>query len=118
VLSVFSDVKLDLSVATWIPDPTEAHLDLWAITLIIENIYSFEFLKLASHGVTHVILHPMEETTFNSRFTQRSYDHLTCERSTLTLSPSQKFCLRIGSKLIDCSTWMIGWRPTHFFLAT
>jgi hypothetical protein len=39
VRSDFGDVKLDLSVATWLPDPTQAYLDPWAITLIIENIY-------------------------------------------------------------------------------
>jgi hypothetical protein len=41
VQSVSGDVKLDLSVATWLPGPTESSLNLWAITLIIENIYSF-----------------------------------------------------------------------------
>jgi hypothetical protein len=38
--------------------------------------------------------------------------------SNLTLSPSQKFCLGIGLKLLDCSTWMIRWRSTRCFLAT
>jgi hypothetical protein len=31
---------------------------LWAITLIIENIYFFQVLKFASQGVARVILHP------------------------------------------------------------
>jgi hypothetical protein len=41
VQSDSGDVNLDISVATWVSDPTEASLDLCAITLIIENIYSF-----------------------------------------------------------------------------
>jgi hypothetical protein len=32
--------------------------------------------------------------------------------------PSQKFCLEIGSKLLDRSPWMIRWRSTCCFLAT
>jgi hypothetical protein len=57
------DIKLDLSVVTWVPgtwvpDPIEISLDLWVITLIIENIYFFQVLKFASQGVARVILHP------------------------------------------------------------
>jgi hypothetical protein len=73
VQSDSGEVKLDLSVAIWVPDSTEASLDLWAITLIIENIYS-QFLKFASQGVTDVILHPTKEITLDLGFTQRCYD--------------------------------------------
>jgi hypothetical protein len=71
------DVKRDPSLATWVPDPTEASSDLWATILIIECVYLFYFLKFASLGVTQVILHPTEETALNSEFARRSYDHLT-----------------------------------------
>jgi hypothetical protein len=73
VQSDSGEVKLDLSVAIWVPDSTEASLDLWAITLIIENIYS-QFLKFASQGVTDVILHPTKEITLDLGFAQRCYD--------------------------------------------
>jgi hypothetical protein len=76
--------------------------------------YILFLLKFASQGVDHVILHPLEKTTLDLGFTWMSYDHLMCERITLTLSPSQMFCLRIGSKLTKCSTWMIWWWPTRF----
>jgi hypothetical protein len=38
--------------------------------------------------------------------------------SNLTISPSHNFCLGIGSKLLDCSAWMIRWRSTRYYLAT
>jgi hypothetical protein len=60
-------------------------------------------------GVTQVIQHPTEETTLDSEFTRRSYDHLTHGGSNLTSYPSQEFWLRIGSKLLDFSTRMIRW---------
>jgi hypothetical protein len=41
VQSDSDDVKLHLSVATWVLEPTEVSLDLWVITLFIENIYFF-----------------------------------------------------------------------------
>jgi hypothetical protein len=41
VQSVSGDVKLDLSVATWVSDPTEDSFYLWVITLITVNMYSF-----------------------------------------------------------------------------
>jgi hypothetical protein len=78
------DVKRDLSLATWVLDPTEASSDLWATNSIIECVYLFYFLKFASLGVTHVILHPMEETTLDSEFARRRYDHLTHGGSNLT----------------------------------
>jgi hypothetical protein len=78
------DVKRDLSFATWVPDPTEASSDLWATTLIIECVYLFKFIKFASLGVTQVILHPTEETTLDSEFARRSYDHLMHGGSNLT----------------------------------
>jgi hypothetical protein len=40
VQSVSGDVKLDLSAAMWVPGPRESSLNLCAINLIIENIYS------------------------------------------------------------------------------
>ena len=78
------DVKRNLSLATWVPDRTEASSDLWATTLIIECVYLFYFLKLASLGVTQDILHPTEETALDSEFARRSYDHLTHGGSNLT----------------------------------
>ena len=84
VQSDSGDVKLDLSLATWVPDPTEGSSDLWATTLIIECVYLFYFLKFASLGVTQVILHPTDETALNSEFARRSYDHLMHGRSNLT----------------------------------
>jgi hypothetical protein len=60
-----------------VPDPTEDSSDLWATNLIIECVYLLYFLKFASLGVTQVILHPTEETTLDSEFVRRSYDHLT-----------------------------------------
>jgi hypothetical protein len=118
VQSVSGDVKLGLSLATWVPDPTEASSDLSGNTLIIERVYLFLFLKFASLGLAHVILYPMEETTLESGFALRSFDNLTPGVSNLTLSPSRKFCLGIGSKVLDWSTWMIRWRSTCCFLAT
>jgi hypothetical protein len=41
VQSASGNVKLDLSVVTWVSDPIEASFYFWAITLIIVNIYSF-----------------------------------------------------------------------------
>jgi hypothetical protein len=55
------DVKRDLSLATWVPDPTEPPLDLWATILIIECVYLFYFLKFPSLVFTQFILHPTEE---------------------------------------------------------
>jgi hypothetical protein len=78
------DVKQDVSLATWVPDPTEGSSDLWATTLIIECVYLFYFLKFASLGVTHVILHATEETTLDSEFARRSDDHLTHGGSNLS----------------------------------
>jgi hypothetical protein len=78
------DVKRDLSLSTWVPDPTEASSDLWATILIIECVYLFYFLKFASLRVRHVILHPTEETALNSEFARRSYDHLTHGGSNIT----------------------------------
>jgi hypothetical protein len=46
-----------------------------------------------------------------------SYDNHTPGVSNLTLYPSQKFCLGIGSKLLDCSAWVIRRRSTRCFLA-
>jgi FPC/CPF motif-containing protein YcgG len=60
----------------------------------------------------------MEETALDSRFARMSYDNHTPGVSNLTLSPSQKFCLGIGSKLLDCSAWVIQRRSTRCFLAT
>jgi hypothetical protein len=57
---------------------------LWATTLIIECVYLLYFLKFASPGVTHVILHPTEETVLNSEFARRSYGHLTHGGTNLT----------------------------------
>jgi hypothetical protein len=48
---------------------------------------SSNFLKFTSLGVTHVILHPTEETGLDLGFARRSYDHLTRGGSNLTLSP-------------------------------
>jgi hypothetical protein len=79
-----SDVKRDLSLATLVPDPTEASSDLWATILIIECVYLFYFLKFASLVFTQVILHPTEETALDSEFARRSYDHLTHGGSNLT----------------------------------
>jgi hypothetical protein len=78
------DVKRDLSLATWVPDPTEASSDLWATTLIKEYVYFLYFLKFTSLRVTQVILHPTEETSLDSEFARRSYDHLTHGGSNLT----------------------------------
>ena len=78
------DVKRDLSLATWVPDPTEASLDMWATNLIIECVYLFYFPKFASLVLTHVILHPTEETALDSEFARRSYDHHTHGGSNLT----------------------------------
>jgi hypothetical protein len=78
------DVKRDLSLATWVPDPTEASSDLWATILIIECVYLFYFLKFTSLVFTQVILHPTEETTLDSEFARRRYDHLTHGGSNLT----------------------------------
>jgi hypothetical protein len=71
------DVKRDLSLVTWVPDPTEPSSDLWATNLIIECVYLFYFLKFASLVFTQVILHPTEETALHSEFARRSNDHLT-----------------------------------------
>jgi hypothetical protein len=60
----------------------------------------------------------MEETALDSRFARMSYDNHAPEVSNLTLSPSQKFCLGIGSKLLDWSVWMIRQQSTCCFLAT
>jgi hypothetical protein len=68
VQSHSDDVKLDLSLATWVPDPTAVSSDLWATPLINKCVYLFSFLKFASLGVAHVILHPTEETTLDSGF--------------------------------------------------
>jgi hypothetical protein len=78
------DVKRDLSLATWVPDQTEASSDLWATSLIIECVYLLYFLKFTSLGVKQVILHPTEETALHSEFARRSYDHLTHGGSNLT----------------------------------
>jgi hypothetical protein len=67
-----------------VPDPTEASSDLWATTLIIERVYLLYLLKFASLGVTQGILHPTEETTLDSEFARRSYDHLMHGGSNLT----------------------------------
>jgi hypothetical protein len=67
-----------------VPDPTEASSDLWANTLIIEHVYLFYFPKFASLVFTQVILHPTEETTLDSEFARRSYDHLMHGGSNLT----------------------------------
>jgi hypothetical protein len=60
----------------------------------------------------------MEETALDLRFARMSYDNHTPGVSNLTLSRSQKFCLGIGSKLLNCSAWVIQWRSTRCFLAT
>jgi hypothetical protein len=60
----------------------------------------------------------MEETAPDSGFARRSYNYLTGGGLNLTISPSHNFCLGIGSKLLDCSAWMIRWRSTRYFLAT
>jgi hypothetical protein len=112
------DVKRDLSLATWVPDLTEPPSDLWATILIIECVYSFYFLKFSSLLFTQIILHPTEETSLDSEFAQRSYDHLTHGGSNLTWWPSKEFWLRIGSKLLDFSARMIRWRSILCFLAT
>jgi hypothetical protein len=39
VQSDSDDVKLDLSLATWVPEPTEGSSDLWATRSIIECAY-------------------------------------------------------------------------------
>jgi hypothetical protein len=39
VQSDSDDVKMDLSLATWLPDPTEGSSDLWATRSIIECVY-------------------------------------------------------------------------------
>jgi hypothetical protein len=78
------DVKWDLSFATWVPDPTEPPSDLWETILIIECVYLFYFLKFSSLVFTQFILHPTKETSLDSEFARRSYDHLTHGGSNLT----------------------------------
>jgi hypothetical protein len=68
--------------------------------------------------VTDVILHPTEETSLDSGFARRSYDHLTRGDQIELYPPSQTFCLGIGSKLLDRSAWMFRCQSTRCFLET
>ncbi len=102
--------------ATSVLDSMKAFVDLWVIILILEKyiLVNYKFFSFSSPGVIDGMLHPMEETTLNPRFRPRSYAHLMWSTSTLSLS--QKFYLRIGLKLNNCSTWMILWQSTCCFL--
>jgi hypothetical protein len=42
VQSDSGDLKLDLSLAMWVPDPTESSADLWATSKVIEWVRTKE----------------------------------------------------------------------------